>query len=70
MLPNKAISVTPLPSPSINFSAAQSSFATVNGARAMTLAFLVDATYAVGAARARRACGRRALTATHSGRGR
>jgi hypothetical protein len=47
LLADGSVSVTPLPAPSVNFSAAGSSFATVSGARAVTLAFAVDATYAV-----------------------
>jgi hypothetical protein len=47
VLPDKNISTVPLRSPSVNFSAALSSFATVSGARRVTLAFVVDATYAV-----------------------
>jgi hypothetical protein len=48
---NGAMSTTPLPSPPVAFTKTGSSFATVNGLRAITLGFNVDATYAVCSAR-------------------
>ncbi len=50
---NGAISTTPLPSPPVAFTKTGSSFATVNGLRAIALGFNVDATYAVRSARMR-----------------